>query len=74
MANSKLKFDWSLLDRQGIADYLWILYPEIVGNVLDPNQFHRKITRHLKKQIPLRFKKTRQKSKTWTNKNRRVLL
>lgn len=62
MANSNTKFDWSLLDRYGIADYIWVLYPEIVGNPLSPEQFHSKITRHLKKQIPLRFKKNRQQN------------
>lgn len=62
MANSKIKFDWSLLDRYSIANYIGILYPEIVGNTLTIDLFHRKITQHLKKQLPLRFKKNIEKN------------
>ena len=57
MAISKLKFDWSSLDRYGIAGYIWSLYPEIASKTFTIDKFHSKITNHLKKQYPLRFKK-----------------
>lgn len=57
MANPSTKFDWSLLDRYAIANYVWTLYPELIGKAYTIDKFHTKITRHLKKQLPLRFRK-----------------
>lgn len=62
MTNPSTKFDWSLLDRYAIANYIWTLSPEIIGKSFTIDRFHSKITRHLKKQIPLRFKKNIRKS------------
>ena len=57
MVSSRVKFDWSLLNRNGIASYVLALTPEIVGVKLTNEEFHKKITKHLKKVLPLRFKK-----------------
>jgi hypothetical protein len=57
MAVSGVKFDWSLLDRIGIASHVATLAPEIVGVSLTNEEFHQKVIKHLKKVLPLRFKK-----------------
>ena len=49
MADSGVKFDWSLLDRIGIASHVATLAPEIVGVSLTNEEFHQKVTKHLKK-------------------------
>lgn len=58
MAN-RSDFDWSSVNRQGIADFIWAVSPKIVNQRLTVDQFHGIIYRHLKKHIPLRITKTR---------------
>lgn len=57
MTYYRVKFDWSLLDRQSIAEFIRCLESEIVKKELTVTQFHRKITNHLKKHIPIRVRK-----------------
>ena len=52
-------FDWSLLDRDGVAGFIWMLSPKIVNQRLTVDQFHGIIYRHLKKYLPLRISKTK---------------
>lgn len=59
MTASKVKFNWSLLDRETIANYVMMLLPSLVGKPISVDFFHSKITRHLKKIVPIRFKKHR---------------
>lgn len=54
MAESK--FNWSLLDREGITDYLLLLSPQISKSSISKEQFHSIISKHLKKLIPIRFR------------------
>jgi len=58
MSKNTAKFDWSVLDRFGIATYIWLLSPDIVQQKIKVTDFHKKITSSLKKEIPLKFKKT----------------
>ena len=58
MANSTTYFDWSLLNRYSIAEFLYTLAPEIVNQPLSIVQFHTKITKLLKKHIPVRVRKS----------------
>lgn len=52
-----LKFDWSILDREYIAAYMLELAPDVVKQNLSIQQFHNKITKHLKKLAPVRVRK-----------------
>jgi hypothetical protein len=65
MAN-RSDFDWSLLDRDGVAGFIWMLSPKIVNQRLTVDQFHGMIYRHLKKYMPLRVSKTKY-NKAYTN-------
>ena len=59
MSRANSQFNWSLLDRSGIISFLMSIAPEVVGKELTIDQFHKKITTHIKKVIPVRFKKNR---------------
>ena len=56
---SRADFDWSVMDRHGIAGFIWALSPKIVNQRLTIDQFHGMVYRHLKKYIPLRISKTK---------------
>lgn len=49
-------FDWSQLNRYGIATYAYLIADKIIDRDLRTDQFYRIITTHLKKEIPLKFK------------------
>lgn len=51
------KFDWSILDRNNIIDYMMIIEDDLVNKELSITAFHRKISNHLKKNIPIRTRK-----------------
>jgi len=57
MAASKSNFDWSSLDRNGLATFFWFLAPKIVNQPITVDKFHRLITRHIKQYIPLKVSK-----------------
>jgi len=59
MGVSRSKFNWSTLDRETLAEYFFSLHPEIVGEKFTINQFHTKLSRHIKKLIPVRIAKNR---------------
>ena len=54
-----MRFDWSSLERKGLASFIWSLAPKIVNQSLTVDQFHGMICRRLKKHLPLRITKTR---------------
>lgn len=49
-------FDWSLIDRYSIANYIWTINQKIVGKDIDQKHIHNKISYHLKKQLPIRVR------------------
>lgn len=55
MARASSECDWASLDRFGMASFFWFLAPKIVNQPLTVDQFHNMISRHLKKQMPLRI-------------------
>lgn len=62
MSTKKISFDWSILDRQGLQDMLYSLYPEIVGHKLKPTKLHRKLSKHITQYLPVKvIKQTHQK-------------
>jgi hypothetical protein len=58
MTTPRVRFNWSMLDRETIASFMYSLSPELVGQQLTIAKFHSKITNHLKKLAPIRFKKS----------------
>ena len=57
MAARGSNFDWSSLDRNGLANYLWLIAPKIVNQSLSVDKFHSTISKHLKSYIPIRVSK-----------------
>lgn len=57
MAQRRSKFDWSLLDRDSLTQFLAAKIENIVDQKINPSQFHRQITRHIKKYIPIKISK-----------------
>jgi hypothetical protein len=51
-------FNWSLLDRSGIAKFVWQISPNIVKQPLTVSAFHSIVSTHLKKSLPIRVKKS----------------
>lgn len=58
MLAPKVKFNWSILDRKTISSFVLSLASEIVNNNITIDQFHSKLTSHLKKLAPIRFKRS----------------
>lgn len=58
MSTLKVKFNWSVLDRETIASFIQPLATDLVNADLTIAQFHSKLTNHLKKLAPIRFRKT----------------
>jgi len=58
MPRKRLNFNWSLLTRDFIAVSLWELAPIIVKNSITPLQFHKTISNHLKRLLPIRTRKS----------------
>ena len=50
-------FDWSILDRKGLARMLWAIYPEVVNISLTQSEFHAILAKHIKKYLPVRIAK-----------------
>ena len=48
MTAPKLKFNWSVLDRETIFSFMYSLAPDVVNQKLSITDFHKKITNHLK--------------------------
>lgn len=59
MGATRSKFDWSILDRAGLIEYFWSLYPEVCDQKISIHSLHTKISKHIKKQIPVRINKKR---------------
>lgn len=57
MATKRISFDWSQLDREGLAQYFWQIYPELTRDKIKVEQFHSKLARHIKKFVPVRVLK-----------------
>lgn len=54
MARTTAKFDWSMLDRQGLSQFLAEISPKIVGQELTNSQFHSIISKHIRSQLPVK--------------------
>lgn len=57
MSARRSKFDWSLLDREGLAECFWQIYPEITGKEIHITEFHKILYKHVKKYLPVKIAK-----------------
>jgi hypothetical protein len=57
MARNTSKFDWSMLDRQGLTEFLAEISPKLVGRELTNAKFHSTISKHIKSQLPIKVGK-----------------
>jgi hypothetical protein len=57
MAQRKSKFDWSLLDRQGLTHLMWMLSDKLVDQEVSSEKFHRVLAQHIKKHLPVKISK-----------------
>lgn len=58
MTYSTIWFDWSSLNRDSIARVVYTLAPEIVNQSVTVDQFHKKVTKLLKKHLPVRVRRS----------------
>jgi hypothetical protein len=54
-------YDWSAWDRTSIIEMVYELKDEVTYQYLTVNQFHEKLTKHIKKYMPIRSRKSREK-------------
>lgn len=59
MALGRSKFNWSILDRQGLIDYFWNFYPEICDQEISISKFNTKLSKYIKQYIPVKVTKVR---------------
>lgn len=57
MARKKPAFDWSILDREGIASCLWLIADQVVNKKLLASKFHSILKKHIKTFLPIRISK-----------------
>jgi hypothetical protein len=57
MAIRKAEFNWSLLDREYIAEILWKLRPEVVDVTLKVKNLHSILAKHIRQHLPVRVSK-----------------
>lgn len=50
-------FNWNLIDRYSLIDYILEIEKKIINNTLTTEQFHRILTNHLKNFLPIKFEK-----------------
>jgi len=53
------KFNWSILDRTGLIEFFWSLYPVVTGKEIKISKFHSTLTAHIKKYLPVKISKKR---------------
>lgn len=57
MAQRRSKFDWSLLNRDSLIQFLAIQLDKVANQTINPTQFHRLLSRHIKKHLPVKISK-----------------
>lgn len=57
MSKYKYKFDWSILDRDTLACFLWLVSPKIIDNKLPVSSLHRMLYRHIRNYAPIKVSK-----------------
>jgi hypothetical protein len=57
MTRATAKFDWSMLDRKGLTQFLAEISPKLVGQELTNTKFHSIISKHIRSQLPVKVVK-----------------
>lgn len=57
MGVRRTKYDWSILDREGLAEYFWQVYPELTEKEIHISKVHSILSKHIKKYIPIKVTK-----------------
>jgi hypothetical protein len=57
MARNTAKFDWSMLDRNGLTQILAEISPKVVGQKLTNVKFHSIISKHIRSRLPIKVVK-----------------
>ena len=57
MAKTTEKFNWSMLDRNGLTQFLAEISPKLVDQELTNAKFHSIISKHIKSRLPVRVVK-----------------
>jgi hypothetical protein len=50
-------FDWSMLDRHGLIEFLAEISPKLVGQKLTNSKFHSILSKHIRSKLPIRVLK-----------------
>jgi hypothetical protein len=57
MTVKRVKFDWSMLDRENLIAMFWQLHPKIVNTALTAHQIQHLFSKHIKLHLPVRVSK-----------------
>ena len=57
MATNSVKFDWSILDRQGLINFVKLISAQVVNKELTVSKIHRIFATHIKKHLPVKITK-----------------
>lgn len=55
MAKQKISFDWSILSREELVQYFWLVKDQLTKEPLSVPKFHRILSEHIKKILPIRI-------------------
>ena len=58
MGTQRSKFNWSCLDRNSIAEFLWAFYPEVCNKEFPVAKFHNTIAGYIKKYLPVKIRRS----------------
>jgi hypothetical protein len=57
MATNSVKFDWSILDRQGLINFVKLISDQLINKELTVSKIHRIFSAHIKKHLPVKISK-----------------
>jgi hypothetical protein len=66
MSRAVTKFDWSSWDRESIVYMVGMIKDAVVNQKISPDKFHTILTRHIKKYLPIRTRKSKESAVTPT--------
>jgi hypothetical protein len=66
MSKSVSKYDWGAWDRESITSMILLVKDEVVNQPLSLDRFHTILTRHIKKWMPIRSRKSKEPQVTPT--------
>jgi hypothetical protein len=55
MAGTRIKFNWSILDRSTLKNILWILAPDITSKQFTSLELHKILSKKIKEHLPIKI-------------------